>query len=248
MPSKDKLDKLIEAFSKSSEESRKKCASETEKLRVFMGDSVMTFSKLMMSEKFRISLMDVRIFELYRLLVHVLYLSLSGLYRNAFNNIRYIFESAIQSLYIDSRHSNSGLRTRIEILREVEDKREYRAVSLIDKLEINYKDLLKKEYKRLSQIIHPSHRSITEVLGFIQKSSHVEFVTPIGCKEISDITESMKIVLDMVLFRYISCAPKMRRDELQNNADLIKYSKKHRLILLPKILSARRGLGEENVR
>ena len=119
MSSEDKFDKLIEYFSKSSEEASKKCASETERLRDFMVDSVKLSSKLMMHEKFRISLMDVRLYELWRLTVHILYLSLSGLYRSAFNNIRYIFESAIQSLYIDSRHSHSSLRTRIEILREV---------------------------------------------------------------------------------------------------------------------------------
>lgn len=158
MSSKSKFDKLIEVFRRSSEEATKKCTSESEKLRVLIVDSNEVFSSLFPHEKIRISLMDMRIFELQRLIVHILYLSLSGLYKNAFDNIRYIFESAIQSLYIDSRHSVSSLRTRIEILKEVEDKREYSAVSLIDRLEIDHKDSLKKEYKRLSQIIHPSHR------------------------------------------------------------------------------------------
>ena len=231
------FDKLIETFKKSFEESTRKCASESEKLRVLMVDSSSVFSKLVLPEKFRMSLMDVRIYELQRLIVHILYVSLSGLYRNAFDNIRYIFESAIQSLYIDSRHSISGLRTKVEILKEVEDKREYRAVSLIDKLEIDHKDTLKKEYKSLSQIIHPSHRSIIEVLGFTQKTTSAElFVAPVSCKEISDIFESMKIVLDMVLFLYISCAPKMRKEQLRSASDLIKYSKKYNLILLSKII------------
>lgn len=237
MPSKSKFDKLVEVFKKSFEEATRKCTSESEKLRVLMVDSSDVFSKLVLREKFRISLMDVRMHELQRLIIHILYVSLSGLYRNAFDNIRYIFESAIQSLYIDSRHSISGLRTKIEILKEVEDKREYRAASLIDKLEIDHKDALKKEYKRLSQVIHPSHRSIIEVLGFAQKVSSPElFVAPVSCKEISDIFESMKIVLDMVLFLYISCTPKMRKERLQNDSDIIKYSKKYNLILLSKII------------
>lgn len=237
MSSKSKFDKLIETFRKSSEEATKKCTSESEKLRVLIVDSSDVFSSLLLHEKVRISLMDMRIYELQRLIVHILYLSLSGLYKNAFDNIRYIFESAIQSLYIDSRHSTSGLRTRIEILKEVEDKREYRAVSLIDRLEINHKDSLKKEYKRLSQIIHPSHRSISKLLDFAQKVPSVEaFVAPINCKEISDIFESMKIVFDMVWFLYISCAPKKRRKQLQSDSALIKYSKKYNLILLSKII------------
>lgn len=236
MQSQGKFDKLMEIFKKSSEEAIKKCTYESEKLRVLMVDSGTVFSNLMLSEKFRISLMDVRIFELQRLIVHILYLALSGLYRNAFDNIRYIFESAIQSLYIDSRHPISGLRTRIEILKEVEDKREYRAVSLIDELEIDHKYTLKKEYKRLSQIIHPSHRSIIEVLGFTQKAPTDLFFSPTSCKEISDIFESVKIVLDMVLFLYISCAPKTRKEQLLNDSDLVEYSKKYNLILLSKIL------------
>lgn len=236
MPSKGKFDKLIETFKSSSEEATKKCASQSEKLRVLMVDSRNVFFRMMLPEKFRMSLMDVRIYEFYRLIVHILYLSLSGLYRNAFNNIRYFFESAIQSLYIDSRHPVSGLRTKIEILKEVEDKREYRAGTLITKLEIDHKKRLQKEYKKLSQIIHPSHRSIIEILGFTQETLGVEFVTPVSCKEISDVFESMIIVLDMVLFLYISCAPKIRREQLQKNSELVKFSKKYKLVLLSKIL------------
>ena len=254
MSTKSKFDNLIEIFRKSSEEAAKKCSSESEKLRRLMVDSNSVFTDLWIEErKTRISLMDMRIFELWRLTAHILYLSLSGLYKNAFDNIRYIFESAIQSLYIDSRHSVSGLRTRIEILKEIEDKREYRAVSLIDRLEIDHKDSLKKEYKRLSQIIHPSHRSIVEFLDFTQKLPSPELlVAPTNCKEISDIFESMRIVFDMVWFLYISCAPKKRRKQLQSDSALIKYSKKYNLTLLSKIMKTnlvkKRGKGKKNRR
>lgn len=234
MQSQSKFDKLIETFKKSSEEAIRKCASESEKLRVLIVDSGHAFSKLILPEKLRISLTEVRIFELQRLTVHILYLALNGLYRNAFDVIRYIFESAIQSIYIDSRHPISGLRTRIEILKEVEDKREYRAANLIDKLEIDSKKYtLKKEYKRLSQIIHPSHRSIIEVLGAIRAQ---QIISPPSCKEISEICESMKIVLDMILFLYISCTPEKRKEKLLKDSDLVKYSKKYNLILLSKLL------------
>lgn len=237
MSSKSKFDKLIETFRKSSQEAAKKCSSESERLRVLVVDSNRVFTSLLLHEKIRFSLMDMRILELWRLTVHILYLSLSGLYKNAFDNIRYIFESLIQSVYIDSRHSVSSLRTRIEILKEVEDKREYRAVNLIDRLEIDHKDSLKKEYKRLSRIIHPSHRSIVEFLDFAQKPSSAKmFVAPINCKEISDIFESMKIVFDMVWFLYISCASEKRKKQLQSDSGLIKYSKKYNLILLSKII------------
>jgi len=243
MPSKDKFDKLIEIFKSTSEEATKKCASESEKLRALMVDSNHVFSSLLMAEKFRISLMDIRIFELQRLIVHILYLSLCGLNRNAFNNIRYFFESAIQSLYIDSRHSSSSLRTKIEILKEVEDKHEYRATSLIDKLgKIDYKKPLKKEYGRLSKIIHPSHRSIVEILDFnlfASKQTSSEYITTVNCKEISNVFESMEIVVDMVLFLYITCVPDKRKKILKSNFDIIKFSKKYNLVLLSKILKDR---------
>ena len=233
--SKSKFDSLIRIFRISIERATKECNSESEKLRVLSVDTVHVFSKLERSEKFRISLMDVRILELSLLMAHILYFSLAGLYRNAFNNIRYILESAVQSTYIDSKHSNSGLRTRIEILKEIEDKKDYRAVNLIGALEIDHKDLLKREYKKLSQTIHPSHRSIIETLDFPQKEP-TEVVAPVSCKEISEVFESMKIVLDMVLFLHVSCAPKTRKEQLEKNPDLIDYCKKYNLGLLSKIL------------
>jgi hypothetical protein len=235
MTSKTKFDEIIETYRTASKEATEKCSSESEKLRILIVDATDAFSKLALTEKFRISLMDMRILEMHRLLVHVLYLSLSGLYRNAFDNIRYILESAVQSLYIDSRHSNSSLRTRIEIMKEVEDKREYRATNLIDKLEIDHKDTLQKEYKRLSQTIHPSHRSIIDSLDFTERDVH-EFVAPVSCEEISDVFESTKVVFDMVLFLYISCASEARKEQLQKDHDLIKYCRKYSLILLSKIL------------
>lgn len=231
-----KLKKLTSIFAVSFKETSEKCSSESDKMRVLVLDTIHLLPSLMPSEKLRISLIDIRVFELARLMTHVLYLSMSGLYRNAFDNIRYTLESVVQSLYVDSRHSNSSLRTRIEILKEVEDKREYRAVSLIDELEIDHKDTLKKQYKKLSQTIHPSHRSIIEFLNYGVQPSNLQFLAPVSCKEISDVFESSRMTLDMVLFLYVSLSSNARKEQLKNNSDLFKYCEKYDLVLLSKIL------------
>ncbi len=231
-----KLKKLNDFFTTSFKETSERCHSESENMRLLVFDTVHVLPTLVPSERFRISLMEIRIVELARLLIHIVFLTMSGLYRNAFDNIRYILESMVQSLYIDSRHPSSGLRARIEILKEIEDKREYRAISLIDKLEIDHKDALKKQYKNLSQIIHPSHRSVVEILGYGQTPSGLGFVAPIDCKEISNIFNSMRMTIDMILFLYVSCLPTAGREKFRSNRNLIKYCDKYTLVLVSKTL------------
>jgi hypothetical protein len=178
-------------------------------------------------------LVDMRIAELYRLSYYILYLSLSGLYRNAFDNIRYILESFIQSIYIDSRHPKSSMRTRIEILKEIEDKREYHAVRLINELKIDHKKTLSSEYKKLSQIIHPSHRNIVQILQDFQLGA---VIAPVNCAEISNIHQSLEMVFDIILFLRISYAPENLKESLKKDSDLIKHCKTYKLPLLSRIL------------
>jgi hypothetical protein len=229
------FDKVSKPFKIAWEETVEKCASESESLYSFFRDSGHLCLELMMPEKYRMSLMDIRLCELSALFAHIMYLSLSGLYRSAFHNIRYILESAIQSVYIDSRHPNSSLRTRIEILKEVEEKRDYRAANLIEKLKIDYKKDLIAEYQRLSQLIHPTHRNIIEIVESIKEPFSFSFA-PVSCVEISNIFESIKMTFDMALFLYTSCAPKTRKAQLQEKPELVKYCKKYNLTLMSKIL------------
>ena len=191
-----------------------------------------------MSQKYRLTLTDIRIRELYELVVHILYLSLSGLYRDVFHIIRYILESAVQSAYIDSRHATSSLRTKIEILKEIEDKRDYRVLNLISKLEnLGYKDELTKEYKKLSQIIHPSYRSIIDIASLFPEKEDSKFPFPsISCREISNILESLRITFDMVLFLHLWHAPETKRKQLFEEKELLEYVKKYDVPLLSRIL------------
>jgi hypothetical protein len=235
---KGSFSKVLEEFDKSCEESIKKCGPESDTLRNFIWDSAEIFNELLMSQKYSLTLTDIRIRELYELVVHVLYLSLSGLYRNVFHIIRYVLESAVQSAYIDSRHSNCSLRTKIEILKEVEDKRDYRVLNLISKLEnLGYKDDLTKEYKRLSQIIHPSYRSVIAIVSLFPEKEDSNFPFPsINCKEVSNILESLKITFDMVLFLYLWNATETKRKQLLERKELFEYCRKYNMPLLSKIL------------
>lgn len=234
MPSK--FDKLIKSFTTSIEKSTKECSSEAEKFRLFVMDSSAVFKKIISSSTFSVSLKMVRVSELYRLIVHIQFLSLSGLYRNAFDSIRYVLESSVQSVYIDSRHPRSGLRTRIEILKEVEDKREYHAVRLIDKLEIDHKETLRKEYKKLSRIIHPSHRTVIDIAH--DMGADKGFPVVVNCKEISNIYESLKIMLDIVFFLYLSYASNNLKEQMKKDSELIKYCETYSLRLMSKVLKA----------
>lgn len=45
------------------------------------------------------------------------------------------------------RARDASLATKMEILKEIEDRREYHAVRLIDELKLAHKDKLKAEYK-----------------------------------------------------------------------------------------------------
>jgi hypothetical protein len=234
-----RFDKLLKLFQKSFKKAAQKCPHESTRIGDLVDDTLEVSTELLLQGKFGLSLVDIRIFELLRLMIHVLYLSLSGLYKNAYDNLRYVLESAIQSVYIESKHSKCSLRTRIEILREIENNREYRAKNLIGKLNIDHKETLQKEYGKLSQIIHPSHKSILQVLGFVGKpslGSPLEFVTTVDCEEMSSVYDSMIMVLDMVLFLYASCAPKELKESLRCNQNLATYCKKYNLVLMLKIM------------
>jgi hypothetical protein len=229
-----KFSTLIRAFKGLIEESIKNCGVETEKLRRLIVDGSKLFIKIPPLDAYSVPLMSLRVSELYRVSIHILYLSLSGLYRNAFENIRYVIESVVQSLFIDSRHPRSSLRTRIEILKEIEDKIPYHAVRLIDKLEIDHKQTLRREYKKLSKIIHPSHRSVLDIMHDMQADKKI--IGSVNCKEISNVYTSLKIMFDITLFLYISYAQKGLKEQLRKDSEFIKFCKTYSLPLLSKIL------------
>ena len=231
------LNTLEKGFRQIAEQSKEECGSELEKIRQLT--FVMSHIHKTLKEfydvnlaKYENSLVFTCFLELHRISGHILFLSCSGLYRSAFDDIRYALESIVQALYIDLRHPKSDIETKIEILREVEDKREYHAVRLIDELDIDHKVKLKTEYKKLSAIIHPSHKQVIATWRDILEDKGVPVT--IDCKEVSKIYSSMKRTFDIFFFLYIIYFPETK-ELLRKNPDFIKDIKAYDLSLLSRV-------------
>ena len=168
------IDTLCDAFQETVKKSKEQCGDNLEEIRQFIYNLNSFYKSL--TESFKLA-KDYRVklgssltlpcyFELIQSSGHIIFFSYSGLYRQAFNNIRYSLESIVQATYLDNRHPNTLLETKIAILREVENKRDYHAGRLIGELEgiSQYKNSLQIEYKELSQNIHHTHRQIKATL------------------------------------------------------------------------------------
>ena len=124
------LDTLEEGFRSTAKQSKKECGKELEKIRQLTFIAGKFLNAIRECEKkpelegilpkCYNSLVYTCFLELWRISGHILFLSCNGLYRNAFDDIRYILESIVQALYIDLRHPKLNIETKIEILKEVE--------------------------------------------------------------------------------------------------------------------------------
>ena len=238
------LDALEEGFRDISKESKEECGDKLEEIRKLI--FVLNYfyyaieergnkEKDFLSKRLN-SLVHTCFLELARISGHILFLSCSGLYRNAFDDIRYALESIVQALYIDYRHPEIPLETKVEILKEVEDKREYHAVRLIDELEIGYKEKLREEYKKLSRIVHPSHEQVVAIRDDILKDKGIP--ATIDCERISKIYDSMRRMYDIFFFLFMNFFPEIK-ESLKKNSDFIKGIKAYDLTLLLKIFKVR---------
>lgn len=239
----ENFDNLEKRFQRIAKETKEKCGDKLEKIHHLIVNTMTPFIKVIMEHSYEMvlshheyhlvsSLANARLSELGIVSDHILFLSYNGLYRSAFDSIRYVLESIVYAIYIDYRHPKTDVKTKIEIMREVEDKREYHAVSLIEKLEIPHeKDYLKKEYKKLSRMIHPSHKQIiaarNDSLGMRK--------TVVDCEEVSKIYDSMTKMYDIFLFLFITCFPKIK-EPLKKNVDFVKSIEAYNFILLSRVL------------
>ena len=237
------LDALKKGFESIAKESEEQCGDKMEEINYLILNVLHPFTTVYttycypdneyVSGEYYNSLAEKCFLELLRISGHILFLSCNGLYRNAFDNIRYVLESIVQAVYIDYRHSETDIATKIEIVKEVEDKREYHAVRLIDDLEIDHKDVLKKEYKELSRIIHPSHKQIITTISDIIEDKGAP--AAVDCEEISKIYNSMIKMYDIFFFLFLTCFPKIK-EPLKENTDFVKSIQAYSLTLLSKIL------------
>jgi len=243
------IDKLVEGFQDTIKKSKEQCGDRLEEIRQLTFIVRIFFKSFMESlsldKEYRVkvgsSLALVCLTELARISGHIVFFAYNGLYRNAFGNIRYALESIVQALYIDHRHPKTPLETKIEILKEVEEKMEYRATNLIGKLEISHKRKLKgqlrREYAKLSQMIHPSHKQIIATLDDLKDEDKGVPVT-IDCEEIARIHDSMRIMYDIFFFLFVDYFPELK-EALKENSDAIECIKDFNLTLLSKALKVR---------
>ena len=121
------LEALEEGFEATVKKSKEECGDKLEEIRqlIFIlqdfNTSVLKCSIRgeIVLPKYDNSLVFTCFLELLRISGHILFLSCNGLYRNAFDNIRYALESIVQALYIDMRHPETPLRWKIEILKRL---------------------------------------------------------------------------------------------------------------------------------
>lgn len=233
------LDALVKGYYDTIEDSRKQCGCELDEIRKFIVDFNVRFQLSYLElltatnskQKIGESLVDICYLEMLRSSGHILFFSVAGLYRNAFDNLRHMLESIVQALYLDTRHPDIDIDTKIVILKEVEDKFEYHALRLIDSLDIDFKDRLKHEYRELSQIIHPSHKQVIATMSDLKKNPNAFYAVPVDCKEVSRIHSSLRKVYDMYFYLFTVCHPEIV-SLLKKNLEFLNVIKKFRLPLL----------------
>jgi hypothetical protein len=234
---------IEKGFAEIAKESIEKCGNELENIRKFIHEIIPHFDASVhecydtegkgVSPKCINSLVFTCYLESFRISGHVLFLSLNGLYRNAFDNIRHLLESVVQALYIDFRHPKTNLPTKIEILKEVEDKVEYHAIRLIGELQIEHKDALQSEYKKLSKIIHPSHKQIVATITDIIKERGIP--ATVDCEELGRIYTSMVRMYDIFFFLFLNYFEELGQN-LTGNADFVHDVKNYKLYMTAKAL------------
>ena len=241
---------LIKAFDGNIKKSQEECADKLEEIRDLSFWLNRSFYINMKSNNLK-ELVNRLVFWCYMESVEIsgytLYLTYCGLYRNAFDNVRHVLESMIQAFYVDLNHPDTSLKTKLEILKEIEYKKEYHASRLLEeKLSfknlpcegLDCKGLLNASYSELSKLVHPSHekviKTIKDVFASTEKASLSELI---DCKEVERILTSTKIVYDAFYVLVLAEFPDLL-DSIVKDKELLDCVKKYKLSLLDKIISS----------
>jgi hypothetical protein len=140
------------------------------------------------------------------------------------------------------RHPTSSLATKIEIWKEIEGKREYRAQNLIGKLELGAQDrqktILEKEYSKLSQRIHFGHKQVIATLKDLSSEADVDDGVParIDCSEVGNILVSLKTAFDIFFLLLIVRFTEIK-EELERNSSFLENIKKFKLPILCEVFN-----------
>ena len=237
---------FFEAFQEVMKKSIETCGDTLERMRLLIleGSSCFHFCLKKVEPKKRVnSLLFWWFAESVRISSHTLFLASYGLYRNAFYNIRHLLESLVQSIYIETNHPKCNLNTKLEILKEIEDKKEYRAGRMIEekpifaKLKfkrIDCKGLLKDEYSELSKIVHPSHEKIKDTFEDVTKIRGIP--AEIKPDEVVRIFDSLRRAYDICYYVIVACYPEIKAT-LDEKTKMKKFAKKYNMNLLNRIVT-----------
>jgi hypothetical protein len=231
---------------KTLEKSKKECADLTKmnELVLILGLTLVAMAKIPnffdemkeISDRYTQSLVFTSLMELIRASGRTVFLSGCGLYTNAYHNIRYCLESAIQSMYIDSKHPETDFSTKIEILKEVEDLPDYRGIQLVKKLDIECKKEINQEYKKLSARVHFRHEQFEGTASDVMSSTFILFKQ--DCKEVTNLYDSMRMLYDIFFLLLFTSFPEIK-EELKKNAPFIELIRDHNLRNLSKVFGIR---------
>jgi hypothetical protein len=191
------------------------------------------------NQKWEMALLEGCRCELIRIASHIVFLTINALYRNAKEDIRFMLEFVVQSYYIDTNHPNCSLDTKWEILKEIQNKREYRASTLINDFKTGFKDDLNSEYKLLSADVHPSHETARKI--YLDVMNQKGIPAEVNKQEILKIEEYMRRLQDIFYFLYFSyfneALPTMRADK-----NIAKVIDKYKLSLLFRLFKNKTAL------
>jgi hypothetical protein len=241
------MNALDKGFQETAKKSDEECTVELELLRIFLSGTRHFVRGYMFSTNQKKKFNDLFSWCLIKSVEEcgsILFLVRNGLYRNAFDSIRHILESTIQSVYLDSNYvginniflsrPDPNIFVKIAILSEVEDKREYHVTRLIDVLDIGYKDRIKRIYKELSQMVHPSHKQIEKIMESFTKPEK-GLAKTVDCKEIEVVFKSLVNVYDVLLFLFFTLYPEDQKTIVKKE-EFISFVKESGFFLTPKIL------------
>ncbi len=239
------IESLESGFKSIAEKSKKNYGNELEQIRQLtllypLFEKAFREQRTKIPFKYNNSLVQWSYCESQRLSAHILFLTMNALYKNAYDNIRYMIESIIQSSYLDGRHLESTLATKLEIWREIENGRDYHAQSLIGKLELGeqreQRTILQLEYKKLSQIIHFGRRQMLCTIADILSPEDQGIPAKINKIEITGISNSLRSAYDMFFLLVIASFPELT-ESLNKDRVFLDMIKKLNMPLLCNVFS-----------
>jgi hypothetical protein len=184
------------------------------------------------AEEAKQSLLFYRFLESVLHLDEIIFLLLSAHYTSGIQILRYRLESAIQAFYLDQQHPLFSLENKICILAEISDKREYFVSRLIDRMS-GERESLRKIYKELSMVAHPSHLdfpTVEEMMKYGKADSNID------CTRLGKAAELAIRTYDAIFFLVIQNFPAVK-DIARKQKEIKKVIGKYKLPMLNKVIS-----------